>query len=495
MEKYVSNIIDMSQADKGKFNLIVSGTGTGKTFFIANNIHEQLPDVANTEILFVASRSLIVDQQANNSQIVKFNRKSNLAVEYWSGMHDTILQTQIQIMTYDKIIDILLHKNYVGLETLSKVKVIVFDECHTLFSDKFIANVEALKLWIRDMLYNQEKIILGMTATSGIIDYYKNMWGVSINVLNENPLVRYKAKQLICTNFDTIPYLLATKLEGRSLVLCYSYRDCLKLQDQIPNSFILVSKQNENFTEEMEQVRNYIIENENVPEYYIDADGNKKIINVLLTTSTMREGINLRENGGVKNIISCFSDELHVVQIAGRARYDLDCLVVADTYVASDNLNRSNYLSLSRQEFKDFMQMKTNLKWFMQISHIVNHPATDTLRIMLNKQEEQFIEYLNKRWLVPKTTNDLSKYRIYKEEDKQEIIDMAIKTKILNVYPSQMTFLKVLTIIKNGLGYTVESKQFKIDRKNVLYKLIIDFDETKIDYEYLNNPRWNKKSS
>lgn len=489
-------MIDLTNSIKTQFNIIASGTGTGKTYFIANNIHQQLEGVHNSEILFVASRSLIVDQQSKNDAITKFNKRDSEIIDFWNGKRDRSLRLHnqgIQIMTYDKIIDIITKKNYAEEETLKNIKVIVFDECHTLFSDKFINDMESLKVWIRDTLYKGNKLILGMTATPNILYWGAEQWGVKLNLLNKEPLFKYKAKQLTCTTFDSIPYLVTTKLEGRTMIMCYSYSDCKKLKEQIPDSFIMISQRNDDFTEEMEQVRQYIVSNETVPEYYLGDDGKKHKLNVLITTSTMREGINLRESGGIKNIVCCFSDELHITQFAGRARYDLDNLVVADTYIRIDNTNQNSYLAKCRRSYKDFMEMKDNMTWFMSIANLIYHPVHSVVRYAITQQEEKFIEYINKRWLVPKDVENIEEYRIYKEEDKKEIVKMAIQTKLIKAYPSEFTFFKVYNIMKNGLGYAIEDRRSTILNKQTRYKLIVDFDFSKIDLEYVNSLKWNTK--
>lgn len=69
--KYISDYVDLNLLDKTKFNIISSGTGSGKTFFIANEFKNQLPDIKPYEILFVASRSLIVEQQSKVEGISK----------------------------------------------------------------------------------------------------------------------------------------------------------------------------------------------------------------------------------------------------------------------------------------------------------------------------------------------------------------------------------------------------------------------------------------
>jgi len=144
------------EVDKKNFNIISSGTGTGKTYFVVNELNKYFPNVKYSEILFVTSRSLIVDQQSKSERISKYDMNNLISIKHWNGLNDysKILNKKgIQIMTYDKIINILVSNNTEGFETLNKIKLIIFDECHSLFSDKFIKNIEMLKVWIRDILY------------------------------------------------------------------------------------------------------------------------------------------------------------------------------------------------------------------------------------------------------------------------------------------------------------------------------------------------------
>ena len=90
----------------------------------------------------------------------------------------------------------------------------------------------------------------------------------------------------------------------------------------------------------MNKIRQHIIKYESFPDNFIDDDGVEKELNVLIVTSTLREGVNLRKNSGVRNIVSCFSDELHIIQFVGRCRYSIDNLIVADTYINADNINK-----------------------------------------------------------------------------------------------------------------------------------------------------------
>jgi hypothetical protein len=408
----------------------------------------------------------------------------------------------IPIMTYDKIIRILISKNNENTETLKRIKIVVIDECHTLFSDMFIQNIEAFKVWIRDTIYMQDKIFIGLTATPNIIHYYQSHWGVKINQLNNDVLVNYRAKQLICTNMETIPYMIATnKLKGKTIIMCCSVSDCIRLQDQLPNAAMLVSKSNEFFKHDpsMANIRDTIVKHGILPDtfqYPVKRDNDKygiefeeRKLETLITTSTLREGINLLEKSGVKNVICCFQDELHITQFMGRCRYDIDNLVVVDTYIRTDNFNKKDdYITECHKVFKDYMNNKCNIKWFDTISHLVDHDCFDVKRFFVCTDEKQFINYINSKWLVPIGLNqkEIDDYKIWKDEDKIEIINVAIKAKIFNLSKNRITFNRVVSTLIDQFGYDIITGKQMVDNDRHTYKLIISFDEDKMKFNCSN---------
>ena len=132
------------------------------------------------------------------------------------------------------------------------------------------------------------------------------------------------------------------------------------------------------------------------------------------------------------------------------------------------------------------MKNKENISWFDSISFLIEHDVYKTIRFILT-HDEKFINYINSKWLVPKGTHldELNKYKIYKDEHKKEIIDMVIKCKLLKLYPSRITFQKVINLMENTLGYTIETNRGIINKIRRTYKLVIDFDESKIKIENL----------
>lgn len=496
--KFISDYIQFNKADRTKFNIVASGCGTGKTYWVANNVREYLPHIKASEMLFVTSRALIVEQQAKTDGITKFNPRSIVSIQHWNGEEDSLelLESKgIQIMTYDKIINIIKTKNAEGFQTLSRIKIIFFDECHTLFSDLFIKDIESLKVWIRDTLYTGAKYIIGLTATPRILFFYQDEWGVSVQQLNKDILVNYRAKQLYCTNFKSLHFLLANKeIQGKTIVMCYSIKECYDLKNKIPNSFVLVSKSNKQYyMPEMEEVRQYIIDEESLPDTYIevserDSQTKKPIkyerreLKVLITTSTLREGVNLRKDSGVRNVAISFTDELHISQWVGRCRYNVDNLIIAESYIRTDNYNQQSYLSQSRNCFREYMDNHNNTKWFDSIAHLIEHDITGVRTFQLTNKEQRFTTYINQKWLVPTgiSDNEIDKYRIYKQEDKDEIVGKVIYYQLIDLPKSRITFNRVMRFMIDTLGYAIEDGRLRIKNKQLTYKLIVDFDE---DYE------------
>jgi hypothetical protein len=270
---YISDVIDRVYFHKSMFNLIASGCGTGKTRFVSTKLLEMFNEVQPYEVLFLTSRTAIADQQSKEKNISKYDHHSIESVRYWNGEIDDnkeIEEKGIQILTYDKVIDILKNQNSKDHETLEKIKIVVIDECHALFSDTFIRDIEALKVWIHGCIERKNKLIIGLTATPNILYKYNEPWGVNINKVNPDILINYKAKQLICTNFDTIPYLITTnKLLGKTIIMCCSIKDCYKLQSKLYNAAVLVSKSNKDYyMPEMNEIRDCITYEDTLPEFF-----------------------------------------------------------------------------------------------------------------------------------------------------------------------------------------------------------------------------------
>jgi len=490
---YISDVIDPSDFVKDKFNLIASGCGTGKSRFVARTLLSKMPDVKPYEVILVTSRSLTVAQQSRDDGMSRYDKSNENVVKFWNAESDDVdhvIDSGIQVMTYDKIINLIRNYNPCNGETLERIKVIVLDECHALFSDVFIKGMGELRQWIRRTIDFGGKYIIGMTATPEIMYSYGSARGFTINQVNKTVISGYRAKKMIATNFETIPYLIASgKLTGKTLIMCATVKDCEKLKAEIPNSAILISQNNPGYKHEMDLIREKIVSEETLPDYYYERlpDGSleQRELNVLITTSTAREGFNLRPESGVKNIVCCLADPLHVTQFAGRARYDLDKIVVADTYIALDKFNKDSYIATQRRMFKEFLYNKQNIMWFKSVAHLVTHDVYGVKRFVLNSDENRFISYINKKWLVPidATKIDLESRKIWRDDDKREIIDVFKRCRLVDKSDADITFNRVVSMLESCLGYKVNSGRQVFDNERRTYKLIVSFDEEKVTYQ------------
>lgn len=497
MENYLSSYIDMSKADPHKFNLITAGCGTGKSYFARHTLPESFPDLLRSQFLLVTSRSLTAQQQGLDEGMEQIKHLDVDTIKYWNGRGESdddlaaaFVEAGMPVMTYDKMAHILGWCNDPDYETFGNVKVIVFDECHCMFSDLFIHDISLVKLWVRMQLAMKDDVYMfGLTATPDIVEFYRKQWGVNLNYMLDRTLVRHKAKQLTVTDVTTLPYFVNQSFEGKTLIMCPTVQMCMDLQKQIPNSAVLVSRSNKNYTEEMHRIRNYIALNERFPDKhkieYDDGSSQWVDLNVLIGTSTIREGFNLCLESGVKNIVSCCSDSLHVIQIAGRARYDLDNLVVVDCPVR-ENLNKAgNFLKTSRKQFLEYLEDKRSFAWFDSISNVVQHGIDDVVRYREASDVDGFINYIKGRWAIPANTldEDLSSYWIWTAEDKAEVVAEYKRCRMSALPARKITFTRILHEMQERLGFNVVEDRGYADGKRIRYKAVVGFNEAAVTYE------------
>lgn len=483
---YISDVVNPGDLKPDAFNLITAGCGSGKTYWVLNHLLQSFPDVKPYEVVFVTSRSITKEQQARNRGTEKYDGRVLL---YWndqlSNDDERLIDCGIQLMTYDQMIAAIHSPAEEGSEVLHNVKIVIYDECHIMFSDEFMSGLSDLRIWTREVIYGARKLFIGLSATTKIIDYYAQSWGAPIRRINKDVATGYRAKQLICTNFDTIPYLIsANKLPGKTIIMCHSIKLCRKLMSNLSNAALLVSKGADEFTPEMKRIRDYIIKYEELPSTFFDDDGNERDLEVLVATSTLREGFNLKESSGVRNVITCMTDELHITQFVGRCRYSVDNLVVADTVIFEDNKKQDNYIQASRTQFKEYMANKSCIAWFAPIQNLVAHDVYRIKKFVLGSDDNRFVNYINGKWLVPKGINAelREKYYIWKDSDKEEIRDMAVQCKLFPFCKARTTFIAVIKLLQNCLGYEVDSGKAFFDGERTTYKLVVSYDSEAATY-------------
>lgn len=490
--EYISDVFDKSKVRANAFNLIVSGCGTGKTYFVAHHLLEQYPDIKPEEVLMVCSRSMIIKQQSKDGHMKKLNKDrmrivTKLTVSdkewkemygeesechiatlgsdsEWSGGFPEIIESGINVLTYDRLAYILRNGNRSGQPAFNRAKIVIFDECHSLFSDSFISGIDMIRLWITMASIHQKTIFFGLTATPDQFYGNASKSGISVNTLLPSPIYRYRAKEFYTIDFDELSDALnGGKFPGKTLTLCRSVEDCERLHAAVRDSAILISKSHEHYSDDIDALRDYICENETFPDTVVE-NGEAHPLKHLFVTTTAREGINLRENSGVKTVVCCYHDPINVIQIAGRTRYDLDCLVVADMPLRYNVGQTDHYAAAFSQLFREFID-DANDAWLTYIRPIMSDDCkVNKIRRSYSSLADKLDVALKENWIAPESCVDKTPWFIYQKEQKQALVE-ALKS--LDVLPKRkqggITFPYAIKELSK-YGYEVESCAKYIDR-------------------------------
>ena len=216
MKKYIE--VNLDKMEKGKFNMIASGTGTGKTYFISNELVKRFP--AN-KVLFVTSRSAIAEQQEfsiNNKGLDLVAKK--ISAKDGVNVLNADINTdnnKLNICCYNTLINILLDAK-AKEKLLDSIDVVVFDECHTIQIDTFIENIATVKLFIKNELMNQNKYLIGLSATPQPLIQYLTEIGRKVNPLCEY-VVNYKAEKITFTDEQSLQRLYLDGIKNHKSII------------------------------------------------------------------------------------------------------------------------------------------------------------------------------------------------------------------------------------------------------------------------------------
>lgn len=475
---YISEQCSNFKYELGKFNIIASGTGTGKSKYIREHLLESFPEINPSEVLYVTSRAMVCDQQAKEKPMARFRSSvshSTGIAGVWNGDDQSAdpsdVGDYIWIMNYPQLAEFI-DKPMANGESafvFKNIRVIVLDECHSLYTDRYIDKMATIRCWIRERIWRGDVCVIGMTATSGIVEHYAFLSSFKVNVVNDgNYIVNHKAAHVICTRYEHVASLLMSgELKGRTMVMLPSIEDGAKMVEVVPNAFLLVSMSNTKYvTREMVAVRNYIIINETLPFKLSDAcnwieQGSEedKRIDVLVTTSTMREGIDIHEQSNVRNIICCIPDPIHVIQFAGRCRYSIDCLVVTNyPFKAFAKLDYTDYVNKSRAAFSRMVNEKKANEWFNSISNTVAVEKDDVEFYTPADENLFFYEALDVM-----LDKNAGRIELFGAEAKKDFVSFAERYRALDLPKSRYTFQKVKRVVDDSDDFVIEHKYRYVD--------------------------------
>lgn len=368
---------------------------------------KHFPDIQPQDVLLVTSRSIIVEQTATSEQaaVERLDLHNEALIRRWNNAQleddPEIVTDKIQIATYNKFISLTYKMNYADKIALQGLKIIVFDECHTLFADTFITNIVNAKTWIRNtVISNAPILVIGMTATPSIFDRVNDAeWIVDVSHVLDDPAYKYKIKKMTITDVYGLLNLYRTgAIRSNSLIMAPRKEYCSILTHYIPNSAAIIGSSNRISNKKnpesdffklpyqpyMDAIRAELSNKGKLPEivtyhdYLHNADKTLKLKH-LITTSTLREGFNLRKESGVNTIVCIACDEMTIAQFSGRCRYDLDHLIV----IKPDNVYGrglvEDHVRQQHEELKRFLRRESD-EWLNHFKGLLA-PGKDVVSI------------------------------------------------------------------------------------------------------------------
>lgn len=459
----ISDLIrDPSIFKAHKFNLVHAPCGTGKSYFVANNLLSIFPDVKPSEVVFLTSRAITVAQQvAHYPTLQRFDTNSMEDIEFWRGELQETKDDKIRIMTYDKAIAAVTSCNIESCCNFRNIKIFVVDECHSLVTDKFIKNIEALVVCLRYAMMFTDMIVIGLTATPEVLLESVAEHGFSINLIEPEVRPAYKAKQLTMITKDQIAAFIKTSnLHGKTMIMMRDITAAREIQHEIPNSAILVSRNNQKdwVEEDMRPIWDSIVNDETLPDTFTKSEIKRKRVvsqktyplDVLITTSVFREGLNLRESSGVRNVICWYSDAMHVVQLAGRCRYNIDNLVVV-----SDGLygNSETHRILAKQrDMCNRFYHRVDNEYFGLIRGIVQHPVQDTKFFCKYSTVNDFRDYIMERYAFTGVENTTFENMLIGKNDREEMMSVAKSCGLVRDGKTPARFKDLLAVMPDKCG-------------------------------------------
>lgn len=311
--KYLSELVDCSEFQKGKLNLIEAPTGCGKTAFAL----KYFPTLVENPLYKVA---FLIDTTNGKEQAAK-KYNSELATFGWqesvkAGMIDFGNSQRCPIMTYYTF-GMLCKKD---TSFIDKLDYIFCDELPSLFTFKNIgedrSNHQTAEEEIKRAIQRGNVTVIAMTATPQSI--YKNMSDCIINPIkvDKEQLRRFETKQIV--EYNSLKTVFSKVSKGE-IGLCYAkhIRTMQRIEAMAVTAGLspicVWSIRNAGYpmTEEQLAVRKEVLENSRIPPQY-----NLLIINASSETSIKIESM-------VDYVIVHSTDEDARVQVRGRVNRDL----------------------------------------------------------------------------------------------------------------------------------------------------------------------------
>lgn len=477
---YISDLNFKNNIVPHKLNLLYAGCGTGKTEWATKKVFQDFPDIKPCETLLIVPKTWIAKQQAEKMNVYRYvsseremsdeNKKWR---DYWNGVSDEVdNENVVNVLTYATLINVLRNPESNGHLPFERIKLVIIDECHSLFTETYMTDLNVMNLWLNMAIKATDTLFVGITATPAIVKEYAEKAICSpINQVNKEVIMNYKAKNLIITDKETIPCMLNSGfLTGKTLIMCNSIEECKCLSYIIEDSAYIVSEYNGEYTSDMADITKYILEKNTIPDTF-----KGKKLKVLLSTAVLREGITFKKDCGIENVVCMSGCDINIIQIAGRCRYNIKNLVVVKPPIILPNT--IDYVKKKEMLFRDFCKNRyADNGWFDGIRHVLSF--NDIEKIQYKTKEIFFCEDIKN---IPKNSEALLKKSVAEklnayiernlkgkfvtEKERKEAVKFMCENSVLSGDPDKITPQAFYKFIEINTPYTLEPERKRVNGK------------------------------
>lgn len=396
--QYITDIIgeEYKQWKQGDKIIINAQTGTGKTWFVQNKLMPYIDnmnedDIIHTNALLLTNR-INLSRQIKLDLLKKYNENIPNNIEELDDIHKINSTT---ILSYQSINEIVINEGDFSFENFD---YIICDECHYFLKDSWSGETEiSFNKLIKE---EQNGVIIFISATMDILEqeiksshrkHNKNRIGTCASKIweyNTNKDYTY-LRPHVYTNSDTLLDQILKDKRSKNKWLIFvnnkEYGNKLKREleyNDISCSFVYSGCKNK------KELKN-IVKNE------------KFDCKVLITTSILDNGINLKDNK-IKNIVvNTWDYKIELLQCIGRVRFE--------------NLNKAYPINL-------YLDRKTRKQIHGKITSINN--SINEIELLKNNPEEFKKKYARK-------LNRLSNY-FYLDENNNYQYDVISYKKLIS---------------------------------------------------------------
>lgn len=364
--KYLSDVLDTSQFQKGKINLIEAPCGCGKTTCAKGKIADLA--TSRNKVLYLIDTTNGCNVLANCENTRKllawdigegsyYNTMTPIPYEQIYPSFNQKPTDDIWVSTYANFG--LLIREY-GPALLNHFEIIIADEAHNMlqfatYSPQPNAASEARDA-VRDAAISNKALVIAISATPDNLRKDRRFSYYLHEVLfDKSDLRQYSQKEM--GFFSDIHDVMDTLPEGKKGAL-YTARisqmkhleDLAREKGRNPISIWSMSNIEHPMSSQQEYVRERILEEEAIPSEY----------DLFIFNASAETAINIRSE--IDFVIVNNSNKTHIKQARGRVRHDIDTLYVPQALNVSICLDEK-YLNhpLTKQE-KMAMRLSTGLK-------------------------------------------------------------------------------------------------------------------------------------